>query len=90
MSSFIGRETILVGHSLENDLNALNVSHYNNIDTSILFIKETVKLSLKTLAYSYLWLKIQNAEHDSREDAKAAMALAKYHIEIKSKFSQEF
>ncbi len=52
-----------------------------------MFIKDnSVKLSLKTLAFTYLWLWIQNDFHDSREDAKAAMALAKYYIEIKVKF----
>mmetsp|Transcript_8826 Transcript_8826/g.7802 ORF Transcript_8826/g.7802 Transcript_8826/m.7802 type:complete len:175 (+) Transcript_8826:265-789(+) len=48
-------DTILVGHSLENDLNCLGVIHTKIIDTSVLFQNNKgFKSSLKSLSYNYL------------------------------------
>lgn len=63
-------ETILVGHSLENDLNCLNVLfltfdnikivHQKIIDTSVLYYSSKgFKSSLKNLSYTYLNNEIQ-------------------------------
>eukprot|EP01017_Pseudomicrothorax_dubius_P041595 TRINITY_DN6668_c0_g1_i1.p1 TRINITY_DN6668_c0_g1~~TRINITY_DN6668_c0_g1_i1.p1 ORF type:complete len:317 (-),score=32.92 TRINITY_DN6668_c0_g1_i1:77-1027(-) len=81
----IDKTSILVGHSLENDLASLKIVHERVIDTSILYQNEGgFKSSLKNLSFKYLNWKIQNGDdgHDSAEDAKAALALAKYRIEV--------
>lgn len=53
--NYINNDTIIVGHSLENDFHALKIIHNLVIDTSILFPKPCgYKFSLKTLAYTYL------------------------------------
>ncbi|KAK1371252.1 Small RNA degrading nuclease 5 [Heracleum sosnowskyi] len=74
-------ETILVGHSLENDLLALKISHRIVIDTSVLYKHSrggTYKLSLRVLTRNYLDREIQESRngHDSIEDAKATLELA--------------
>ena len=45
------------------------------------------KLSLKVLALKYLNLHIQKDTHDSTEDAKIALALARFRIDILENFS---
>ncbi|EMS51162.1 Small RNA degrading nuclease 5 [Triticum urartu] len=81
---FIGlvyKETILVGHSLENDLLALRISHDLVIDTAVLYKYNRgtrCKIALRVLANKYLSRVIQNtgSGHDSVEDARAALDLA--------------
>lgn len=78
------KDTIFVGHSLENDLKCLRLIHERVIDTSVLFPNHThSKFKLKTLTNKYLLTKIQKSKngHDSIEDAKAAMNLLRYKIE---------
>lgn len=76
-------ETILIGHSLENDLNCMKIVHQNVVDTSVLYYSpKGFKISLKNLANTYLSLDIQKNTHDSSEDAKAALSLAKLKVEI--------
>ncbi|KAF5467820.1 hypothetical protein F2P56_012034, partial [Juglans regia] len=75
------RETILVGHSLENDLLALKISHNLVIDTAILYKHPrgaSHKTALRVLARRFLSREIQQSGngHDSIEDAKATMELA--------------
>lgn len=75
------KETILVGHSLENDLLALKVSHNLVIDTALLYKHPrggSYKTALRVLARKFLSKEIQHSGngHDSTEDAKAAMELA--------------
>ncbi|XP_017230778.1 small RNA degrading nuclease 5 isoform X2 [Daucus carota subsp. sativus] len=77
----VHRETILVGHSLENDLLALKISHHLVIDTAVLYKHSrgsTYKLSLRVLTRNYLDREIQESTngHDSIEDAKATLELA--------------
>ena len=44
-------ETILVGHSLENDLRAMKFVHEKVLDSSVLFMaKSGIKFKLKSLA----------------------------------------
>lgn len=75
-------ETILVGHSVENDLIALKILHSLVIDTALLYHHPTrgpmCKPALRMLTGRYLKRKIQGdkAGHDSVEDARAAMDLA--------------
>jgi RNA exonuclease 1 len=82
---FVGlvyKETILVGHSLENDLTALQISHDLIIDTAVLYKynrgARDIKIALRVLAKKYLSREIQNtgSGHDSVEDARAALDLA--------------
>lgn len=81
---FVGlvyKETILVGHSLENDLLALRISHDLVIDTAVLYKYNRgprCKIALRVLANKYLSRVIQNtgSGHDSVEDARAALDLA--------------
>ncbi|OIW12311.1 hypothetical protein TanjilG_06100 [Lupinus angustifolius] len=75
------KETILVGHSLENDLLALKISHDLVIDTAVLYKHPrgaSHKTALRVLTKRFLSREIQQSEngHDSIEDAKATMELA--------------
>lgn len=75
------KETILVGHSLENDLLALKISHNLVIDTAVLYKHPrggSYKTALRVLTRRFLSREIQESEsgHDSVEDARAALELA--------------
>ena len=79
---------ILVGHSLNSDLCALKLTHPFVIDTSILYPHPRgppMKSSLKWLAQKYLNREIQKGHgtlgHDSIEDARACLDLAKLKCE---------
>ncbi|KAJ3257413.1 RNA exonuclease 3 [Chytriomyces hyalinus] len=91
VSKGITRNTILVGHSLESDLNALRLIHTRVIDSSILIPKRpppgggkpgiVYKHSLKTVCDKLLGRKIQMAGgsgHDSAEDARGALDVVVY------------
>lgn len=87
LRKLIDSETILVGHSLENDLIALGLIHEKVVDTSVLFLTDSGgKQGLKSLAYHHLKLKIQNGTHDSIEDAKVALALAHMKVQVLTQF----
>lgn len=74
--------TILIGHSLENDLKALRISHLRVVDTALLYPHargDTFKNSLKFLAENWLGEQIQTLEqmgHDPTQDAATALKLA--------------
>ncbi|KAL8141374.1 hypothetical protein V2J09_007395, partial [Rumex salicifolius] len=75
------KETILVGHSLENDLLALKINHDLVIDTALLYKHPrggSYKTALRVLARKFLSKEIQDSGkgHDSSEDAMTAMELA--------------
>ncbi|XP_061358725.1 small RNA degrading nuclease 5 isoform X1 [Gastrolobium bilobum] len=75
------KETILVGHSMENDLLALKISHDLVIDTAVLYKHprgSSYKTALRFLAKRFLSREIQQSGngHDSIEDARATMELA--------------
>ncbi|XWS23628.1 hypothetical protein CRYUN_Cryun28dG0031300 [Craigia yunnanensis] len=77
----VHKDTILIGHSLENDLLALKISHDLIIDTSVLYKHPrggSYKTALRVLAKRFLSREIQQSGtgHDSIEDARAAMDLA--------------
>jgi RNA exonuclease 1 len=47
----INNDTILIGHSLENDFNAMKFVHPKVVDTSVLFKRKNgCKMKLKNLA----------------------------------------
>ncbi|KAK0278064.1 hypothetical protein LTR35_009386 [Friedmanniomyces endolithicus] len=81
-------QTILVGHSLNSDMNALQLTHPFIIDTALLFPHPRgppLKSSLKWLAQKYISREIQKGHgstgHDSIEDAKACLDLVKQKCE---------
>ncbi|XP_063725216.1 RNA exonuclease 1 homolog [Symsagittifera roscoffensis] len=81
--------TILVGHSLESDLFALQLIHEKVIDTSVLFPHKMglpYKRSLKNLALEYVGKIIQESAdgHDSNEDAQTCISLLKYKLKTTS------
>ncbi|XP_043702664.1 small RNA degrading nuclease 1-like [Telopea speciosissima] len=77
--------TILVGHSLSNDLRALKLYHARIIDTSFIFkiLDGPRKPSLKDLCKSVLGheLRKEGAPHNCLDDACAAMKLVLAKIE---------
>ncbi|EXJ74151.1 uncharacterized protein A1O5_02445 [Cladophialophora psammophila CBS 110553] len=81
--NIVGQDTILLGHSLESDLNALKLTHPFVIDTSIIYPHPRglpLRSSLKFLANRYLKREIQKggmSGHDSVEDARAVLDLVK-------------
>ncbi|XP_041959537.1 RNA exonuclease 5-like isoform X1 [Alosa sapidissima] len=78
------QDAILVGHSLDCDLRALEMIHNNVIDTSLLYRREYgARFKLKVLAEVILKREIQSEErrgHDPTEDALAALELAQYFV----------
>ncbi|PKA49639.1 Small RNA degrading nuclease 5 [Apostasia shenzhenica] len=88
------KETILVGHSLENDLSALRISHNLIIDTAILYKNpygEGRKTALRILSQKFLQREIQASGkgHDSTEDARAALELALLKIKYGPQFGSD-
>ncbi|KAI1131280.1 hypothetical protein F5Y10DRAFT_72775 [Nemania abortiva] len=78
--------SILVGHSLESDLKALQLTHPFIVDTALIFPHPRgppLKNSLKFLTQRFLKREIQNRAggHDSIEDAKACLDLVKQKCE---------
>ena len=71
-------ETPLIGHAIDNDLNACRIIHPTVIDTVLLYPHPAglpIRFSLKVLTKKYLERDIQTGGalgHDSKEDAKAA------------------
>lgn len=60
LKQFINRDTILLGHSLNNDLHKLRLIHRRVIDTSVLYSSKTGKKhSLAELAFQYVKATIQ-------------------------------
>jgi RNA exonuclease 1 len=77
---------ILVGHSLNSDLNAMQMCHPYVIDTSVVFNVSgyrNTKPSLKSLAKLHLDQQIQNSTdgHCSVEDAISTMSLVKLKLQ---------
>lgn len=76
-------KAILVGHSLDSDLKALQLAHPFIVDTSMIFPHPRgppLKSSLKFLAQKHLGREIQKGVgtgHDSIEDAKTCLDLVK-------------
>ncbi|KAJ3285340.1 RNA exonuclease 3, partial [Blyttiomyces sp. JEL0837] len=87
LNQFMSQNTFIVGHGLENDMNALRLIHPKIIDTALLFpFKDRLetdtrmrKYSLKFLTEKLLERRIQMADsgHDSKEDALAALDLVR-------------
>ncbi|KAI9299438.1 ribonuclease H-like domain-containing protein, partial [Cunninghamella echinulata] len=88
----VDHNVILIGHSLDSDLNALQIAHPYCADTSLLYDSHRgppYKPSLKHLATIYLkrMIQVTNKEtkgHNSAEDALATMDLFK--LKVKNGF----
>ncbi|KAH0631911.1 hypothetical protein JD844_019812 [Phrynosoma platyrhinos] len=84
LKSLLPANAVLVGHSLNFDLQALEMVHPNVIDTSLLFARKGGKrFKLKFLAEAVLGKEIQCLDgrgHDPTEDARCALELAQYFI----------
>lgn len=84
LGEIVDCNTIMIGHGLENDMNAMRLIHDKVVDTAILYPKHqtspTFRFSLKQLAFQYLNRTIQTGEHDSFEDSLASMDVAKHFI----------
>ncbi|GAB4849014.1 hypothetical protein Ancab_003826 [Ancistrocladus abbreviatus] len=87
MKKLLSHGTILVGHSLSNDLKALKIDHARVIDTSYIFKygDESMKRrpSLSDLCQSVLGYEVRKkgAPHNCLDDAHAAMKLVLAKIE---------
>lgn len=87
LSELFGPSSILIGHSLESDFNALKMTHPFVVDTSMVYPHPRglpLRSSLKFLSNKYLKREIQKggAEgHDSVEDARAVLDLVKLKCE---------
>lgn len=85
--SLISPDTILIGHGLENDLNAMRMVHPQIADTILLYPHRRglpIRNGLRLLMESTLNRRIQvdtGEGHDSAEDARAAGDLVRYKVE---------
>jgi RNA exonuclease 1 len=88
----VSRSTPIIGHGLENDLNAVRVVHHTIIDTVLIFPHKAglpYRNALKMLMRTHLDREIQvmidgKAEgHDSKEDANAAGDLVRWAIGVR-------
>ncbi|KAF9572560.1 RNA exonuclease 3 [Mortierella alpina] len=83
----IDGETIVIGHSLENDFKVLRLIHTRVIDTAMMYPHPQrvhgFRYSLQSLARQHLHITIQDSEHghDSFEDAKTCLDLVRLRIE---------
>ncbi|KAL8852482.1 MAG: hypothetical protein Q9221_002606 [Calogaya cf. arnoldii] len=79
-------ETPLIGHALENDLNAARILHPTIVDTALLFPHHRglpLRFGLKMLMKKHLGRDIQmggDKGHDSKEDARAAGDLVRLRV----------
>jgi len=79
----LGPSSVLLGHSLDSDLNALKLTHPFVVDTSMIYPHPRglpLRSSLKYLTTKYLKREIQTAGangHNSVEDAQAVLDLVK-------------
>ena len=79
-------ETPLIGHAIDNDLNATRIIHPSIVDTVLLFPHPRglpIRFGLKVLMKKHLDRDIQmggDQGHDSKEDARAAGALVRLKI----------
>ncbi|KAL9048941.1 MAG: hypothetical protein Q9162_007470 [Coniocarpon cinnabarinum] len=82
LNSLLTSDTILIGHSINSDLNALKMTHPLIADTSILYPHPRgapYKSSLRWLAEKHLDRRIQTSSmgHNPIEDARATLDLVK-------------
>ncbi|KAI8389316.1 ribonuclease H-like domain-containing protein [Blakeslea trispora] len=82
---YLSQDTILIGHGLENDLNALRIIHLNIVDTVALYphkngLPYRNKLSYLTSTHLKKFIQTGGEGHDSLEDATVCIELLKHYI----------
>ncbi|KDQ12757.1 hypothetical protein BOTBODRAFT_112367, partial [Botryobasidium botryosum FD-172 SS1] len=84
LDAFIGPDTILVGHALENDLKTLRMIHSKVVDTAVLYPHRAgppYRRALRDLSREVLGQTIQTGGgttgHSSLEDARATLDLVR-------------
>ncbi|GAX76252.1 hypothetical protein CEUSTIGMA_g3696.t1 [Chlamydomonas eustigma] len=86
IKKLLSKGAILVGHSLQNDLTALQLDHCDVIDTALLFTYQGLPQStpsLKDLAKTLLGIDMRKGaegHHDSFEDAAVTMKLLQHEL----------
>jgi RNA exonuclease 1 len=79
---YIGTDTVVVGHGIENDLTALEIFHDKIIDTAYIYLNsQSRRLSLSQLAKVHLNKTIHEDVHDSAEDALICLELLSLKIQ---------
>ncbi|KAF2424225.1 hypothetical protein EJ08DRAFT_652465 [Tothia fuscella] len=84
--SYISTDTVLIGHSLDNDMNVLRLIHPKIVDTSLLFphpVGLPYRYGLKNLVKQFLQTDIQMGGatgHDSLEDSRATGDLVRWKV----------
>ncbi|KND00021.1 uncharacterized protein SPPG_04367 [Spizellomyces punctatus DAOM BR117] len=86
LGQIMGRDTILIGHGLENDLKAMRIYHTKIIDTAAIFPHPQGlprRYPLRFLCQKLLGRFIQQSTtgHDSLEDARTSLELVKLKLE---------
>ncbi|ANQ10224.1 Exonuclease [Plasmodium coatneyi] len=80
LKKIFNKKSILIGHSLENDLHALRIHHQYVIDTSVVYSNSAycfLKPSLFNLCQRHLGITMKREKgHNSIDDAKISMFLA--------------
>ncbi|WFD30765.1 RNA exonuclease 3 [Malassezia sp. CBS 17886] len=87
LAQYLGPDTVLVGHSLENDLRALRIMHTTVVDTTHLFQHPRgfpYRLALRDLVAKHLGRFIQTGGaavgHSSLEDAQTTLELVRWKL----------
>mmetsp|Transcript_19539 Transcript_19539/g.27098 ORF Transcript_19539/g.27098 Transcript_19539/m.27098 type:complete len:358 (-) Transcript_19539:163-1236(-) len=83
MMALCSEETVIAGHAVHNDLVALKMEHYCNVDSACLFeVKDAPEAtcSLKDLAMACLKTEMPKT-HDSVNDARVALNCLEYYVE---------
>ncbi|KAJ4481644.1 Rexo1 protein [Lentinula edodes] len=87
LDSLIGKDTILIGHALENDLKTLRLIHHRCVDTVFLYPHPRgapYRRALRDLAREHLNSTIQegggSSGHSSLEDAIATLDLVRLYL----------
>ncbi|KAL3799187.1 hypothetical protein ACHAW5_005464 [Stephanodiscus triporus] len=86
MDALCSDETVIVGHAVHNDLQALKLDHGCVVDTAMLYVHADVEEgesgtpSLRNLAHGVLGRDMPDV-HDSVNDARVALACALHYVE---------
>mmetsp|Transcript_17162 Transcript_17162/g.24147 ORF Transcript_17162/g.24147 Transcript_17162/m.24147 type:complete len:589 (+) Transcript_17162:101-1867(+) len=83
MMALCSDETVIAGHAVHNDLVALRMEHYCNVDSACLFdVKDApdATISLKDLAMACLKTEMPKT-HDSVNDARVALNCLEYYVQ---------
>jgi RNA exonuclease 4 len=87
------KNAVIVGHSLSSDQEVLNIKwnwkQIRDISLFPAFKKGNKKTSLKDMTEKYLEIEIQNGEHSSVEDARAALEVYKLYKREIDEYSRE-